>query len=91
MGCQLQLLRLHNSLYDMDLLESPEIEFELRQLKKWTCMLDDLQLTTAIVQMVQETSFAQVRFLMDVLKQREIEYTILQGPSSGMSASAIFV
>ncbi|KAG4443981.1 hypothetical protein IFR05_000528 [Cadophora sp. M221] len=66
----------------MDLPESPELDSELRQLRTWTCMLDELQHTAAIVQMLQETSLAQVRFLMEMLRQREVEFSIIHDLTS---------
>ena len=75
----------------MDVPELPDLDGELRQLKAWTCMLDELQHTAAIVQMIQETTLPQVRFLMETLRQREIALNLVHDLTAGIRVCLSFV
>jgi hypothetical protein len=60
------------------------MENELKALRTWSSMLSEAQHTTAIYQLIQETTLAQVHFLLQALKLRETEL----GPSCTMSGDS---
>ncbi|KAI9052023.1 hypothetical protein LZ554_004277 [Drepanopeziza brunnea f. sp. 'monogermtubi'] len=55
--------------------EAPELALELRELQRWTSMLDESQRMTATLQMIGDATLEQVRVLMQVLREREAELT----------------
>ncbi|PBP27631.1 protein VTS1 [Diplocarpon rosae] len=68
--------------------EISELEHELKELRKWTCMLNELQHTAVIVQMIQETSVSQIRVLMEAMILREAELTDVEPLTAGYSPSS---
>ncbi|KAJ5041777.1 uncharacterized protein L3040_005345 [Drepanopeziza brunnea f. sp. 'multigermtubi'] len=55
--------------------EASELALELRELQRWTSMLDESQRMTATLQMMRDATLEQVRVLMQVLREREAELT----------------
>ncbi|KAK2623744.1 hypothetical protein QTJ16_006925 [Diplocarpon rosae] len=72
----------------MHLPEILELEHELKELRKWTCMLNESQHTAVVVQMIQETSMSQIRVLMDAMVRREAELTRAEPLTAGYSPSS---
>ncbi|CAL3970350.1 unnamed protein product [Diplocarpon coronariae] len=71
-----------------ELPEISELDCELKQLRKWTCMLSELQHTAVVVRMIQETSMSQIRFLKEALILREAELRVVEPLTPDYSPSS---
>lgn len=58
---------------DVSCIVNKIMENELKALRTWSSMLSEAQHTAAIYQLIQETTLAEVRFLLQALKLRETE------------------